>query len=697
MDTVTNTKESRFNKFFGKFNRRGKRRKIYKVRRSSGERQVLTKREIHKLKKRKKRRITKSERYFRLIASVLGILIMLYGAQLIIKGFVEEHEGSSNESIQDLPAVLPEDKQTEPKYSSEDENIVLSDIDNSIPDDKMTAHTEVPKSKEKTEYVQPKTIQKDEARANTLTIPPPELSIVQAPEGTITTPNVYFAFDANKTVTFSHMLEGYDSKYSDFSTIKSKSYSNLPDGSYTFHLRAKDKLDKITEPIVRTFSIDTTPPDVEIVEGTDSTVAERNITFRFSADDDATFATYLQGYDKRFSGYTENTTKSYNNLPDGDYIFQVKAKDKYGNESITVVKRHFTVDTMAPGVKIIEAPNSIIGEKSVTFRFVANKKATFAYWLKGQDSGYSDFISNDSVTYNELSDGEYVFFVKAKDKLGNVDPAPAKSKFAIDTTPPNTSITERPKKQIKHSTVSFSFEADEETSFSYYLEGYDDKYSDYTSESSKTYHNLLDGSYTFHVRSKDRAGNVDKKGTSLSFTVKTKELIFTEYFEDEKSKVKAGDFKDRKIYWGLTKKRAKSGKRSLWCAKVGNDGQTYKKDMNAWYHISVDLSRFDKAELVFWYYLDTTNDITDLLYLKAVPQAKAKKVDDVKPIWYAPVRKDKRLRWVKQRVLLDSVCGQTAIIRFCFKSDDKFEDEGAYIDDISIIGKYQGNTILRKY
>jgi len=386
----------------------------------------------------------------KLITFVLFSFIIVLGVQLITK---KEHEGSSNELAQGLTVTPSENKQikpessiqTIPESSIEDENIPQSNIDNSVSNDKETTHTKVPTSNKKTRNVLPKPTQKDEAKANIPIIPPTKLSIVQAPEGTITTSNVDFAFDANKPVTFSYMLEGYDSKYSDFLPIRSKSYSNLPDGLYTFHLRAKDKPGKITEPIVRTFSINTTPPNVEIVEGPDSTVAERNITFRFSADEYATFATYLQGYDKQFSGYTENTTKSYNNLPDGDYIFQVKAKDKYGNENLTSVNKSFAIDTEAPGVKIIEGPDSIISEKSVTFKFAANKEATFAYWLKGRDSGYSDFISNNSVTYNELSDGEYLFFVKAKDKLNNVDAVPAKLKFTIDTTPPNTSITQGPK------------------------------------------------------------------------------------------------------------------------------------------------------------------------------------------------------------------------------------------------------------
>jgi len=491
MNSAANTKESQSNEDVEKSNRRRKKKKLYKVKRSSGETQLLTKEDIHKLNEAKRRR-HKIKKYLKLTTFVFGIFITLLGAGLIIKDFVKPYKGSSNGLAGDLSDQLAEvasprlasseDKQTQSKSLIEDERGQKGKRVK-WQEDKWLGEQE--SKNEKTEYISPKSNQRNKESTDIISIiSPTKLSIIQGPEGTITTSDVHFVFDANKPVTFSYMLEGYDSKYSDFLPIRSKSYPNLPDGSYIFHLRANEKFDKITEPIFRTFSIDTTPPDVKIIEGPDGEGDKpvyrlRDIIFRFSANEDATFATYLRGYDKQFSGYTEDTTKSYNNLLDGDYTFQVKAKDKYGNESLEPVIRSFTVDAEAPGVVIIEGPDSIISEKSVTFKFIANEEATFAYWLEGRDSGYLDFVPNNSVTYNELPDGDYVFYLKAKDKSGNVDPAPAKLKFTIDTTSPNTSITRGPKGMsssseakdlIRHSTVSFSFEAGEKASFSYYLE-----------------------------------------------------------------------------------------------------------------------------------------------------------------------------------------------------------------------------------
>jgi len=698
MDVVDKNGQSQSNNDVDKKQgRRKKKKKLYKVKRSSGETQLLTKEQIKELNRSKKRKqVTK--RYFKLIAFVFGIFITAFGAWLVTGEVINKYKGSPNdEVVEELSDVVTlENRQSRTEFPTEDtseEKIDSFNKSNSLEaekDKKVTQNRH--QEPKRNEYIPQKTKQENKITKNILSaISPTKVSIIQAPEDTITTSNVNFVFDANKSVKFSYMLEGKDSQYSDFLDVKSKSYSNLPDGSYTFHLRAKDVNGKTTEPIVKTFTIDTTPPNVEIVKGPDGTVSEHNIIFQLNANEDATFATFLQGYDNQFSEYNENTIKSYNKLSDGDYIFQVKAKDKYGNENLTPVIRTFTVDSEAPGVKIIEAPDSIINNKNVTFRFTADEDATFAFWLKGKDSGYSDFVSNDFVTYNQLSDGDYTFFVKAQDKSGNIDPEPAKLEFTIDTTPPETLIKRAPKQQVKYSTVSFSFDADEKALFSYYLEGYNEEYSDYTSESSKTYHNLPDGNYKFFVKSRDLAGNIDEEGVSRDFTIKTKEIIFTEDFEDKETKIEAGTFDEGKVYWGLTNEKAKSGKNSLWCAQVGNKDKNYSKDMNVWYKISVDLSKFNKAELDFWYYLNTTKDITDRFYIKVLNRKDSeleRYIEQTKPIWFASVKKEKQLKWNNQRIVLNKFCGQSAIIMFFFQSDDKLEGQGAFLDDISVIGKY---------
>ncbi|RZK76407.1 MAG: transcriptional regulator, partial [Pedobacter sp.] len=41
----------------------------------------------------------------------------------------------------------------------------------------------------------------------------------------------------------------------------------------------------------------------------------------------------LEGYDKKWSAYGKRTEKDYTNLPYGDYVFKVKARNNFGNES----------------------------------------------------------------------------------------------------------------------------------------------------------------------------------------------------------------------------------------------------------------------------------------------------------------------------------------------------------------------------
>ena len=47
------------------------------------------------------------------------------------------------------------------------------------------------------------------------------------------------------------------------------------------------------------------------------------------------YSTYLEGYDKGWSAFQNNNVKEYTNLPPGDYVFKVKARDEENHEVIT--------------------------------------------------------------------------------------------------------------------------------------------------------------------------------------------------------------------------------------------------------------------------------------------------------------------------------------------------------------------------
>jgi hypothetical protein len=156
----------------------------------------------------------------------------------------------------------------------------------------------------------------------------------------------------------------------------------------------------------------------------------------------------------------------------------------------------------------------------------------YSYKLEGYDSSWSSYTSTISKTYNNLGDSSYTFKVKAKDEAGNIDPNPAQRSFIVDTenpdtTPPSTSITSGPSGTIDYDDVTFSWTGSDDTTpvsgliYSYKLEGHDSSWSSYSSGTSKSYNNLDEGSYTFKVRAKDEASNVDPSPAEKSFNIDT--------------------------------------------------------------------------------------------------------------------------------------------------------------------------------
>ncbi|MBM4451091.1 MAG: hypothetical protein FJ024_01245 [Chloroflexi bacterium] len=96
-----------------------------------------------------------------------------------------------------------------------------------------------------------------------------------------------------------------------------------------------------------------------------------------------------------------------------------------------------------------------------------------------------------------------------------------------DTIAPETIITSSPDGTVNQNTITFQWTGtDDKTptanlTYSCYLAGHDTDYSPFTSDTTKTYSSLPDGTYTFYVKSRDDAGNEDKTPASVEFTIHT--------------------------------------------------------------------------------------------------------------------------------------------------------------------------------
>jgi hypothetical protein len=112
--------------------------------------------------------------------------------------------------------------------------------------------------------------------------------------------------------------------------------------------------------------------------------------------------------------------QSYSDLADGQYSFEVYARDAVGNVS-EVATRTFTVDTVAPQLQF-SAPTPAQGTEtgsSPKFAWSASEAASFSCRLDGEPFG----ACTSPVALSGLAAGGHTFHLRAMDAAGNIGTA----------------------------------------------------------------------------------------------------------------------------------------------------------------------------------------------------------------------------------------------------------------------------------
>jgi hypothetical protein len=303
------------------------------------------------------------------------------------------------------------------------------------------------------------------------------------------------------TATFKCSLDG-----GPFAICSStKSYSSLSDGSHTFQVEAIDPVGNTSSPASRTWTVDTTTPDVSITSGPADGSASDSAAAGFgfsSTDPTATFACSLDG-----GGFAScSTPQSYSGLSDGSHTFEVEALDTAGNSS-TPLGHAWTIDTTAPDVSITSGPadGSVSDFRAAAFGFSStDSTAVFKCTLDG--SALSACTSPQS--YSSLRAGAHVFTVIAVDPVGNQSAVTRRS-WNVDLTAPAVTILTTPPSTTGQTSANFTFQAPEAASFSCSI----DNGASRNCSSPAGYADLLVGTHTFRVSATDAAGNEGQAAT----------------------------------------------------------------------------------------------------------------------------------------------------------------------------------------
>lgn len=173
----------------------------------------------------------------------------------------------------------------------------------------------------------------------------------------------------------------------------------------------------------------------------------------------------------------------------------------------------FELDYIPPQTTITSGPGGFLRSTAAQVSFTSNEAgSTFECSL---DAAAFASCSSPKL-YAGLSQGKHRIRVRARDRSGNVDLTPALRTFTVDSRAPQTTVTAGPSGPTRDRTPTFTFKSSEPgSSFQCALDA-----GAYHSCSSPHTTALLGfGAHRFHVRARDRAGNLDPTPVLRSFSV----------------------------------------------------------------------------------------------------------------------------------------------------------------------------------
>jgi hypothetical protein len=315
--------------------------------------------------------------------------------------------------------------------------------------------------------------------------------------------------------------------------------------SYHFQVLSTDAIGNVGASTDQTFTTlaDTTPPNTTISGGpaAGSTVGSLPITVTWSGSDDHTpgiFLTYSWQLDGGgWSAWTSDISHDFAAMADGAHTFDVKARDAALNVDASPATRSFTLDTTPPA---FSALGTVPGQTSCTITWTTNEAAStrVAYGLTDQYGTQSalagQLVTSHSVQLTGLQPNTlYHFQALSADAFGHAGASTDQTFTTLpDTTAPETSITGGPSEGgvAPSLPVTLTWTGSDNATATPALEyswrwtkqsGPSSGWSAFASATTTDLVGLTDGNYTFEVKARDAASNVDATSAVRHFTLDT--------------------------------------------------------------------------------------------------------------------------------------------------------------------------------
>ncbi|MEF8874245.1 MAG: helix-hairpin-helix domain-containing protein, partial [Candidatus Thermoplasmatota archaeon] len=205
-------------------------------------------------------------------------------------------------------------------------------------------------------------------------------------------------------------------------------FEGLSDGVYEVSVRAIDEAGHETVDSIN-FTVDTTPPDLEITEPTSDEIFNRSdITVEWHCENYISEIDHYgfrldEGNDDNWSEWTElqDTQFGLENLRDGEHMLEVIATDRAGHSSTETVE--FLVDTIAPEISVVyPEEGEVLNDDAVTVEWDSSETLSGIdyYQIRIGDREWKEVSEFTEYDFTGLSDGSHEIEIRAIDNAGNV-------------------------------------------------------------------------------------------------------------------------------------------------------------------------------------------------------------------------------------------------------------------------------------
>ena len=332
-------------------------------------------------------------------------------------------------------------------------------------------------------------------------------------------------------------------------------FYNLPDNTYYFNATANDTAGNRNSTSTRTFTLDTTPPRLNILSPADnfnSTNSNQNFVFNASDSNRFNCTLYMdrQGYLGNFSISINssvlsnaNTTLNASALTNKTYSWFVNCSDAAGNSNMSLARR-LTIDNAPPVVTIF---NPISGATLGNLIYVSTNifdslssigLANYSFFNNSGllFSGTLNATSNWSAVWDSSSLGEIQGALKMQlfvnDSLGNL--YVSNTSFNLDNVIPTIQIL-NPNLEFYNSNFSLNIIIQDVSLnyTNYTISGIQSNYSLLDNQTNSWIEqvlidNITDGSYNLSVFAQDKAGN-QRYASKIFYIDKTSPSITLNY------------------------------------------------------------------------------------------------------------------------------------------------------------------------